>query len=284
MENDTKNIKLNIYVSAHKRVTIPPCPYLKLIQVGSALASEMFEGMLKDNEGDNISEKNRDYCELTAIYWAWKNDDADYYGFFHYRRYLSFDGKKHRLPYILIKKSDAAHTKKLNLDGAIEFVSRYDIVLPYKENMHISAEDYYKEAPGHSIEDLLLVKDIIKEDYPSYFKAAEEYLSGSEQFFSNVFVMKKELFNEYCTFLFDILEKFDKRRTTVGPRADGFLAERILGIWHLYKSRNLGIKTAYVQRADILEYFDASFKKKLIYALFPPSTKLRARVKKMLRG
>lgn len=44
----------------------------------------------RDNEGDNISGKNPDYCELTAQYWAWKNIDCDYYGFFHYRRYLTF--------------------------------------------------------------------------------------------------------------------------------------------------------------------------------------------------
>ena len=44
--------------------------------------------MLHDDEGDNISNKNKTYCELTAQYWAWKNMEADYYGFFHYRRYF----------------------------------------------------------------------------------------------------------------------------------------------------------------------------------------------------
>ena len=50
-----------------------------------------FRACCHDDEGDNISQKNKTYCELTAQYWAWKNEDADYYGFFHYRRYLAFD-------------------------------------------------------------------------------------------------------------------------------------------------------------------------------------------------
>lgn len=86
--NHDPNIK--IYVVCHKPSYVPPNPYLYPIQVGTALAKEALEGMLHDNEGDNISKKNKSYCELTAQYWAWKNEEADYYGFFHYRRYFSF--------------------------------------------------------------------------------------------------------------------------------------------------------------------------------------------------
>ena len=48
-------------------------------------------GFFLDNEGANISSKNKSYCELTTQYWAWKNVDADYYGFCHYRRFFSFN-------------------------------------------------------------------------------------------------------------------------------------------------------------------------------------------------
>ena len=92
--NHDPNIK--IYVVCHKPSYVPPNPYLYPIQVGTALAKEALEGMLHDNEGDNISKKNKSYCELTAQYWAWKNEEADYYGFFHYRRYFSFDSELNR--------------------------------------------------------------------------------------------------------------------------------------------------------------------------------------------
>ena len=81
------NIK--IYVSCHKECFVPSNKLLYPIQVGTCFAEEI-PGVLHDNTGDNISDKNKMYCELTAQYWAWKNDDADYYGFFHYRRYLNF--------------------------------------------------------------------------------------------------------------------------------------------------------------------------------------------------
>lgn len=84
--------KINIYVSMHKDSYVAPNKYLIPIQVGTALAEEEIPGVLHDNTGINISAKNKRYCELTAQYWAWKNvKDADYYGFWHYRRYFAFN-------------------------------------------------------------------------------------------------------------------------------------------------------------------------------------------------
>ena len=94
MPTDTENEKkedIRILVACHKPAYVPENPLLCPIQVGAALSREHMQGMLHDDEGIHISEKNRSYCELTAIYWAWKNLEADYYGLFHYRRYFSFD-------------------------------------------------------------------------------------------------------------------------------------------------------------------------------------------------
>ena len=91
MEMEKKEPKIKIYVSCHKESYIPENKLLYPIQVGTAIAEKKLEGMLYDNEGDNISAKNKQYCELTSQYWVWKNDrEADYYGFFHYRRYFNF--------------------------------------------------------------------------------------------------------------------------------------------------------------------------------------------------
>ena len=81
--------KLKIFIANHKENNyIPECDFIQPVQVGSAFSKKQFDGMDKDNTGINISEKNPMYCELTAQYWAWKNIDVEYYGFFHYRRYL----------------------------------------------------------------------------------------------------------------------------------------------------------------------------------------------------
>lgn len=81
---------IRILVAAHKRAYAPPNRLIRLVQAGSALAEEHLPGMLHDDVGDHISDRNRTYCELTVQYFAWKNLEADYYGFFHYRRYMSF--------------------------------------------------------------------------------------------------------------------------------------------------------------------------------------------------
>ncbi len=65
-------LDIKIFVVCHKPSYVPKNPYLYPIQVGTALASNKLLGMLHDDEGDNISNKNKTYCELTAQYWAWK--------------------------------------------------------------------------------------------------------------------------------------------------------------------------------------------------------------------
>ena len=78
-EQHHPNIK--IFVSAHKQATFPEGDSIIPVQVGAANAATRFTNTLHDDEGENISMKNPRYCELTTQYWAWKNEDADYYGF-----------------------------------------------------------------------------------------------------------------------------------------------------------------------------------------------------------
>lgn len=92
LKMEGKMSKLKIFIANHKENNyIPECDFIQPVQVGAAFSKKQFDGMDKDNTGINISEKNPMYCELTAQYWAWKNIDVEYYGFFHYRRYLSFN-------------------------------------------------------------------------------------------------------------------------------------------------------------------------------------------------
>ena len=92
MQND--KIKVNILVCHHKESDYIKTECLIPIQVGRAIAPYKLDYCIGDDTGDNISHKNKNWCELTAMYWQWKNVDADYYGLFHYRRYLSFRHEK----------------------------------------------------------------------------------------------------------------------------------------------------------------------------------------------
>lgn len=86
---------IKIFASAHKPVDLFDCDAIQPVQVGCALGNDRFPWAWHDDDGDNISDQNPMYCELTAQYWAWKNIDADYYGFCHYRRYFNFSPNRY---------------------------------------------------------------------------------------------------------------------------------------------------------------------------------------------
>ena len=84
--------KIKIYVATHKKVPMPEKSIYQPIRVGAALNEDDF-GYVRDDTGDNISNKNKNFCELTATYWILKNDNSDIVGLKHYRRYFFKKGK-----------------------------------------------------------------------------------------------------------------------------------------------------------------------------------------------
>ena len=202
-----------------------------------------------DCTGENISEKNPCYCELTTQYWAWKNVDADYYGFIHYRRMLSFADREFgtdlwgNVRYEYLTERALKEIGVLDEDRVREIVSQYDVLTPTQVDLRKagiqSVHEQYAGAPRLHIEDLDLMLEIIKDCTPAYYEAASAYLNGYTASLCNVFVMKKELFREYCEFLFTVLEEFDRRKDTSeysveAYRTQGHLGERMFGIFLTY--------------------------------------------------
>ena len=125
-----KNIK--IIVATHKKYEMPEDNMYIPVQVGKEGKQDL--GYTPDNTGENISLKNPYYCELTGLYWAWKNLDAEYIGLVHYRRY--FSNKT-----ILTKDIKQRLTKISSINEIDRMLENTDIILPKKRKYYI--EDLY---------------------------------------------------------------------------------------------------------------------------------------------
>ena len=240
--------------------------------------------MLHDNVGDNISAKNKSYCELTGQYWVWKHEQADYYGFFQYRRYFSFI--KEELPYRILDYPDDATLENIGYDAEYmqSFIQQYDIIVPMAEDMHETPWQNYARAPHHYIEDLELAVRIVKELYPHYTQAVDTYMSGTHMYLKNMYIMKHDYFHMYCTWPFRILGEFDKRNdwskyhgNAAALRVNGYLAERLFGIWYTYMTQNYDLNTYELGR---IHFADMDAKGNLQYMkwlnhILPPGTKRR---------
>ena len=270
-----------LYVCCHRESEIPAHPLLRPIQVGAALAQRRFPGFLHDDEGESISQRNRAYCELTAQYWAWKNSEAEYAGFFHYRRFLYPDAAARR-PYLLKPQPTAETLERLGYDGFEPLIRDHDLILPKREEMYVPVRQHYAQAPFHCGEDLARMERIVAELYPEDASAADAYLSGTAQYFGNIFIMRRRVFEAYCAWLFPLLEEFDRRTDTGGrsaqeARVDGYLAERLLGVF-AQKQRGR-LRTLELPRV-IFTGKDARFRQQLLYFCLPPGTKRRAAAKR----
>ena len=269
--NGVANIQL--FVCCHKLTTVPEHALLKPLQVGAAMSNEHFIGFLYDDAGINISTMNRFYCELTGQYWIWKNIQADYYGLFHYRRYLSPD-RDTRRPYIVRQKPDL---ERMNYDHFAELIEQYDMILPIGEKMFLSVREHY--AQNHCASDLRLAEELLRQMHPEMASAQERYLSGDRCYFGNIFIMKRDVFQEYCQWLFHLLDAFDSVAGWRHPRVDGYLAERMLGVFAFYRMQNL--RTLELPRIHFCESRQYA-KQRMFNIVLPPGTKRRALVKKAL--
>ena len=255
---------INIYVACHKDSYLPANPLLKPIQVGAANASVKLPGMLRDDQGEQISAKNPSYCELTAQYWMWKNVEAEYYGLFHYRRYLSFADVE--LPHnafqdVELLRPDEQTMEKLGYQpkDLERRIRQYDVITSrpakLKELNHSFRcnVDQYTAKPYEYKEDLEVLLEIIKEQSPALYPYAETYLYHMEEgYFCNMFIMRAEVFREYSSWLFSILEEHERRRdysnyNIDGYRVSGYLGERLFGIYYCYL-KDKGLRTLELQR------------------------------------
>lgn len=209
--NDVRSIQGQLYHWAYRQPS-----YIQPVQAGAALTDRVIAG-LRDDEGDNISRKNCNYCELTVTYYAWKHCTAAYKGICHYRRIFDISDTQMRM---LLQREQ-----------------EWDVILPYPSvhDPDISTQHlrYVKEADWQGM------LQALSETAPEYLRAYEKYIAGNGRFFYNfnMLIAKAEVFDDYCDFLFRVLERTEEMVTPKeAERADrfaGYLGENLTTLYFL---------------------------------------------------
>ncbi len=218
--------KITIIVAAHKQYQMPSDPMYLPVHVGSQGKEPL--GFQPDNEGDNISEKNPCYCELTGLYWAWKNLDCDYLGLAHYRRHFTKKG-------LLYRTSHAPMDSVLKRTELEPLLREAPIIVPQKRRYYIESL-YSHYAHTHYQEHIDITRQIIAEKCPQSLPAYDKILKRRTGHMFNMFIMKKSLADAYCEWLFDILEELDKRLagreySAFQARYCGRVSELLFNVW-----------------------------------------------------
>lgn len=216
---------LTMYVVSHKRFSPPQIQGYTPIAVGP-LAHDCDCHYIKDDAGDNISSKNSTYCELTALYWIWKNDMASQtVGLCHYRRY--FAGSKFFF-------GESAYLAGRVAD---KILADCDIILPeqfYWPKWSVGS-NYYLGGMGHA-EDLATLREVVSELSEEFLPAFDSVLNDHSASYCNMFVTSRAVLGEYCQWLFMILGEVENRVDISGysvqeARIFGYMSELLLNVW-----------------------------------------------------
>ncbi len=212
-----------IYVITHKPVGLSlPEHYTKLYVGATRLPAEekaALKGYRFDDSGEHISGKNRNFCELTGLYWIWKNQKAGLVGITHYRRFFVESGRL------------------LTMGRAEAVLKKADIIVAKRQWVEGNAKIHFERF--HSKKDFHMVRQVIKQKYPDYLDSFDEAMGKCFLFSYNMMVCKKDVFDGYCAWLFDILEACEAQADLTGydqyqQRIFGFLSERLLMVYLLH--------------------------------------------------
>lgn len=219
-------MKGTVYVVTHKKYTLDASVKTKgytLISVGKGKETDN-EGV-HDDTGENIASKNTNYCELTALYWIWKNDQkSEYKGLCHYRRYIT------------MKQVSTDISGVIGHNEIHQFLQngKYDIILPQKQHfIRTAAQNFLRCGFQKDLDNL---RKVIGELYPDYLEVYDRVWQSNVSYLMNMMIAPKETFDAYCKWLFDILFALEKITDLTGysvqeARIYGYLSERLLTVW-----------------------------------------------------
>ncbi len=216
-----------VIVATHKDYWMPGEDCYLPMQVGSKIAKRRLS-FIGDHTGVEISAKNGGYCELTGLYWAWKNLSGDYLGLVHYRRHLSlYNGLRQKQ----IGRKNSVLTK-VQIDGLLK---QYQVILPKKRRYYIESV-YQHYIHTHYREPLDETRRIIEEYCPAYLEAFDQVMKSRSACMFNMFIMKWQDADRYCSWIFEILGQLEKRvdirhYSPFQARVYGRISELLLNVW-----------------------------------------------------
>ena len=227
-------LNVRIYIISHKEMNFPTRRGYFPLLVGAKGNNVFFnKNELRDDKGDHISEKNKNFCELTGVYWIWKNVSADIVGICHYRRYFT-------------KAVFSVRSKFfLGYEDIVHIMQQYDVIVPPKHYYEDCVIKSVKIAPNQR--DMEELEKAIEHVCPEYIDSYIEFISNNFSYLYNMCIMKKDLFDKYCEWLFEILFFIEKdydisKEDDYRARLFGFLSERLLGVWMMKNHDKIRIK------------------------------------------
>lgn len=247
LNKNSQNPLIKILVSYIKPSFLFKSDILTPIHLGRAIERESSkDGVISDEDinwlhenciGDddfegNISHVNRRVGFLTGTYWAWKNyeklGNPKYFGSFGYR--------------------------KLFESVFLKNIKKYDFVLPimresYLENLEIEFINF------HGINAYQIMQKAVNQVYQNNnFKS---YMMRKSGYYHEIYVLKQNLFFQFCEWIFPILEilikikandykttstsnltQYDLLRFNNDLRDIAFIIETLTGFWLFELTKN----------------------------------------------
>ena len=224
-------MKTTIFVATHKMYRMPTDPTYLPVWAGAETSRTFCGQFAGDNTGDNISAKNSSYNELSVLYWGWKNVDADIKGLAHYRRL--FGSEKGVNDYSNLLASADIERLLVDCDAIVTPKRRFYFLSTYKH--YVLSQSEMKQVHKNDLDTL---RSIISKMYPEYLFALDCVYRSNSAHMLNMFIMKSDLFDKYCNWLFAILSEMEKQINRF--RVLGAMGEFLLDVF--IKTNGLKIK------------------------------------------
>ncbi len=112
-----------------------------------------------------------------------------------------------------------------------------------------------------------VTRDIISEKYPEYLKTYDKVLKQTYGYMFNMMILEKNLLNEYCIWLFDILDELKNRidmpeLSSFQGRFYGRVSEIIFNVWLQQQINDNKLKKSDIKEIPCIHMEDINWSKK----------------------